>query len=96
MTQDEKLQAIYTELGKSGNKSPLSLKSYANMLTALYDRLRATFSFYPTKATPVGADTLLINDSENSNEVKLIQISSLPSGGGGLTHKQVLIRTLGS
>lgn len=83
MTQDEKLQAMYTELGKAGNKSPLSLAMYANLLIAVYNRLKAAFTFYPTKATPIGTDTILINDSEDSNEVKVIEISSLPSGGGG-------------
>lgn len=38
---------------------------------------------YTTKTTPVSADELLIEDSEDSYNKKKVLISSLPSGGGG-------------
>jgi hypothetical protein len=34
------------------------------------------------KVTPVGADKLIIEDSEDSNNKKMIQITNLPSTGG--------------
>jgi len=40
---------------------------------------------YPTKATPVAADTILISDSADSNATKKITISSLTALGTGVS-----------
>ncbi|MGI9555777.1 MAG: hypothetical protein ACR2M9_02870 [Cyanophyceae cyanobacterium] len=40
---------------------------------------------YPTKATPVAADTILISDSADSNATKKITVSSLTALGTGVS-----------
>lgn len=35
------------------------------------------------KASPVGADTLLVVDSEDGGALKMVQVGNLPGGGGG-------------
>lgn len=44
-------------------------------------RAAGDFSTFASKATPVGADVLLIEDSAASGAKKLVTISSLPNGG---------------
>jgi len=53
--------------------------------TAFHNNVAAEISAITSKATPIGADYLLIEDSADSNNKKRILISALPSGGGGGT-----------
>ncbi len=50
---------------------------------AIHDNVAGEIAAITSKATPVGGDFLLIEDSAASNAKKSILISSLPSGGGG-------------
>jgi hypothetical protein len=47
-------------------------------------QLKADFSGYATKAAPVGADTVAINDAGSSGAVKRIVLSSLPPAIGAV------------
>jgi len=49
--------------------------------TAIHDNVASEISAIARKATPVGGDLLLIEDSEAANVKKRIPISSLPGGG---------------
>lgn len=51
--------------------------------TAFHNNVAAEISAITSKATPIGADYLLIEDSADSDNKKRILISALPSGGGG-------------
>ena len=52
-----------------------------------------TITDLPEKVTPVGADELIISDSENANSAKKIQIANLPSSGGAGASNPVDTRT---
>ena len=50
---------------------------------AIHDNVSGEINAVSEKATPIGADLILIEDSADSNSKKRIQISNLPGGGGG-------------
>jgi hypothetical protein len=50
---------------------------------AIHDNVAGEINAITEKTTPVGADLLLIEDSADSNNKKKVQITNLPSGGGG-------------
>jgi len=96
LTLNQKVQAVFNSVGKSDSDHPFTQKVYRMVIGYLYDSLRSLFTEYGEKATPIGTDTILINDSADDGAVKYVQITNLPSGGGGLTHAQILARSLGS
>ena len=51
--------------------------------TAIHDNISGELAAIPTKATPVAADLLIIEDSAAGNAKKAITVGSLPGGGGG-------------
>lgn len=51
--------------------------------TAIHDNVAGEINGIAEKTTPVGADILIIEDSAAANAKKKLQISNLPSGGGG-------------
>lgn len=51
--------------------------------TAIHDNVAGEIFALTEKATPVGADLLIIEDSADSNNKKRVQITNLPGGGGG-------------
>ena len=50
---------------------------------AIHDNVAGEINAITSKATPVSADMLLIEDSADSNNKKKITVGSLPTGGGG-------------
>jgi len=50
--------------------------------TAIHDNLAGEIDAITEKVAPVGADLLIIEDSEAANVKKKVQISNLPSGAG--------------
>lgn len=54
--------------------------------TAIHDNIAAEISAITEKATPVDADWVLIEDSEDSGSKKRAQLGNLPGGGGGTSH----------
>lgn len=58
---------------------------------SIHANIAGEFAGVTLKATPVGADLLLIEDSAASNAKKRIAISTLPGGGGGVpTSRQII------
>ena len=56
--------------------------------SAIHDDIAGEIAAIATKATPVAADILIIEDSAAGNAKKAITVGSLPSGGGGITEPQ--------
>jgi len=56
--------------------------------TAIHDNISGEIAAIATKATPVAADLLIIEDSAAGNAKKAITVGSLPGGGGGITEPQ--------
>lgn len=52
---------------------------------AIHDNVAAEISAITEKASPVSADLVVIEDSEDSNNKKRVQVGNLPGGGGGGT-----------
>ena len=59
-----------------GNKAP------GTDSDAIHDNVSSEISAITAKGTPVGADFLIIEDSEDSNNKKSITVADLPNGGG--------------
>lgn len=53
---------------------------------AIHDNISGEIAAVTEKATPVAADLLLIEDSEDSNNKKRVQVGNLPGSGGGRKH----------
>lgn len=49
--------------------------------TAIHDNVAAEISALTEKATPVNADLVIIEDSEDTNAKKKVQVGNLPGGG---------------
>lgn len=49
---------------------------------AIHDNVASEISVITEKGTPIGADMVLIEDSADSNNKKMIQLSNLPGGAG--------------
>ena len=64
--------------------------------TAIHDDGKDEISAITEKVAPVSADMLLIEDSEDGNIKKMVQVGNLPGGSGGLSQAQVLARGLGA
>jgi hypothetical protein len=56
--------------------------------TAIHDNIAGEINAITSKASPVSADLLVIEDSADSFNKKKVQVGSLPSGGGGITPSQ--------
>ena len=56
--------------------------------SAIHDDIAGEIAAIATKATPVAADLLIIEDSAAGNAKKAITVGSLPGGGGGITEPQ--------
>lgn len=50
---------------------------------AIHKNVAAEISTITEKASPVSADLIIIEDSENSNNKKKVQVGNLPGGSGG-------------
>jgi hypothetical protein len=50
--------------------------------TAIHDNIAGEINAITEKATPVDADLVIIEDSEDSNNKKKVQLGNLPGGGG--------------
>lgn len=65
------------------------MKNYSNLggggtdADAIHDNVAGEIAAVTEKATPVAADLVLIEDSEDSNNKKRVQVGNLPGGGGG-------------
>lgn len=51
---------------------------------AIHDNVAGEIDAIAEKASPVGADVLVIEDSEDSEDKKKVQIGNLPGGGGAV------------
>lgn len=50
---------------------------------AIHDNVAAEISAVAEKGAPVNADLVLVEDSEDSDSKKRVQLGNLPGGGGG-------------
>lgn len=60
----------------------LDFGSAATDGAAIHDNEANEIAVITEKTTPVGADMILIEDSEDGNKKKMVQITNLPSSGG--------------
>lgn len=60
----------------------LDFGSAATDGSAIHDNEANEIAVITEKTTPVGADMILIEDSEDGNKKKMVQITNLPSSGG--------------
>ena len=53
--------------------------------STIHTNVAGEIASVPAKASPAGADLLLIEDSADGNAKKRVAVSDLPGGGGGIT-----------
>jgi len=61
----------------------LDFGSAATDGSAIHDNVSGEIAALTEKTTPVSADLLIIEDSEDSNAKKMVQVGNLPGGTGG-------------
>jgi len=91
----QKVQAVFTAISKSEDEHPTSLIVLKQLIGYMYDKVDALFTNYSQKVTPIGTDQIMINDSADDGALKWIEISSLPSGGGGEANTASNVGTAG-
>ena len=89
LTQDENNAAVGTDgVASSGNKyvtnsDPRNTDNRTDAV-AIHDNVAGEIVAVDEKGSPVAADLVLIEDSEDSNSKKRVQIGNFPGSGGGL------------
>lgn len=67
-------QTVWDLIGSGGSDSAAIHDNQANEINAITE-----------KASPVSADLVIVEDSENSYAKRKVQVGNLPGGGGGIT-----------
>lgn len=72
-----------TDVG--GGVGQLDFGSAATDGAAIHDNVASEISAITEKTTPADADMIIIEDSEDTNKKKMVQIGNLPSGGSTIS-----------
>ena len=85
---DDAVARLFTTGGKlkvalAGTVYELAPVGPSNDGDAIHDNIAAEISAIAEKASPVNADLVIIEDSEDANAKKRVQVGNLPGGGAG-------------